>query len=272
MRDDGNMVRFERLDRKTKFIEADYIFDKEESFIELVPKLTPKITGDWILCIVDPSVSFLRTYVAESSFVPDFVQCVLYVPSNKLDAVAEVCPDAEVKEVSMWDAFVELVRTLKHPMSTGAYRYLYKAIGPNYDELKVALHTLDSECENETITLIDVRRKFTYTKRVYAQQVLDAFLKQNDSRWQLYATYERDLGIQIAYYALRKQVVKLLRDKKSYLSNVDVKNPMVHTIDASAICYVYTLFMNSVSPYQLPAILHRIDDRSQDIVERILEC
>lgn len=265
------MVRFEQLARNPKFKDADYVFDDEDTCLQMMDRLTPKIGSAWIIYLVDPSLAFVRAHIADAKTIPDFVDCVVYVHASKMDSVFEMCPWAKLETLSMWDQFKQLVAELDHPMNKNAYSYLYNSIGPNYDELKEALEQLDTECEEDTITLAQVKKSYLYTKRIYARDVLEAFVGKRSNRWNTYSKYVKELGLEIAYYALRKQITTALIEKCKYLNNEQTKNKLALGVDAATLSYMYFVFNNSSSFYELPGLMYKIDNRTKSTVERILE-
>ncbi len=236
------------------------MFSDAESFLEILDRLTPKIEGDqWLINFVDPELSFLSQYMQDTKIIPDYISCVLYVPHDKLDALAEQYPELRVQKESNWSLYLKLVSGLQHVMLSNAYSYLYRCIGPGLDDLKAALVKLDSECEGDIITLSAVKKAFPVAKRVYASEVFRAFYNHDPARWKLYRQYTEDLGPRISYYAMRKVVVELLKAKQLYLQNKDTKNRLVTEIDAPYACKAYVLFVYNESVYQLPAIMHMLE-------------
>lgn len=257
------MVRFEQLTRQTKIPKADYVFSESADLEELLCKLTPKIAREpWLILLIDTDLAYVRRYMQDAEIVPKFVTCTFYLPPDKMEVLSEQFPNINVHRESIWDLYLGIVHSLNHLVHTNAYSYLYKCIGPNLEELTVALNQLDNECDTDTITLQDVKRNYLLTKRVYASQVLETFYGKKPDRWKLYQAYVEELGIRVAYYAMRKQVVSLLKAKNEYLCNRETKNKLVNSIDAPFICFAYSAFMKYESAYQLPAIMHLMDNRS----------
>ncbi len=255
------MVRFEQLTHQTKIPAADYVFSDSVSFLEILDRLTPKLEKEqWNIVLVDPELSFILNYMDNTSIVPSYVDCVMYLPKDKMDAVFEQHPELTVHKESNWDLYLKMVHGMSVIVHTDAYTYLYRSAGPSLDDLKIALDKLSSESETGEITLADVKRSFVAVKRIYASDVFQAFYTRRKDRWTLYKKYVDELGIRIAYYAMRKFVTRLLNEKYKYLQNQDVKERLVSEIDAPFICKVYALFMCYESYHLLPAIMYQIDN------------
>ena len=156
-----------------------------------------------------------------------------------------------------------------HVIDESAKSALFKAVGSNVSELRDVVEKLDKECTTETITLKQVRSTVNYSKRVYASEVVNAFLVGDARRWKLYNDLVRELGSEITYYAMYKYVRNLLKSKQEYLLNKDVKQFVVKRLDAPLICYAYVLFANSTNYNQLPVILYSLENRSVKSLERI---
>lgn len=254
--------------RKSTVPEADYVLDKLEKFLSLLEVLTPKFFGNWEIVLVEPKISEVKDLIDENT-VPDYVNCHVMVSQAKLENIVMDYPKLNPKQKSVKELYKEMITQLTHLIDKNAMWILFDALNGDLDKLQESLIQLDNECEGTTITAKQVKTSFTYSKRVYASEVLIAFLTRNRYRWYKYNALVKELGEEIAYYALYKQVRLLLQDKDKYLHNYDVKNRMIDKIDAPFICYVYVLFANSTSWHNLYALLLSIDNRSQETLERI---
>lgn len=264
------MIKLEYLKKGTKFRKSDYVLDKPEKLPDLVVNLTPKFEGSWEIILLDPKIVQIRELLDMDS-IPRWINVYIYINKVKMEQIVLDYPKFEPKEESPRDAFKAMIADLKNSIDNAAAEYLFDAVGRRTEDLQDALIKLDNECENGTITLKQVQGSFQYTKRVYASEVLEAFMTKNRYRWYKFEKFTHDLGDKIAYYALRKQVKKLLQDKNAYLHNEDVKNKLVATVDAPFICYVYVLFANSTSYLDLRGIMCSIEHRSQEMLDAIQE-
>lgn len=260
------MIKLALLKKKSKFPEADYILDKPEMFFSLLEVLTPKFKGNWEIVLVDPKLKEVKSLIDNG--IPEYINCTIMLVQAKLDNVVMDHPTLAPKTLSPKDEYKEMISSLKHVMEDRAMWMLYNAMGPNMQLLQEALDKLDAECEELYITVKQVQQTFAVSKRVYASDVLRAFLIHDRYRWFKLNTLTKELGEEYAYYAIYKQVRELLADKNKYLHNEDVKNRLVGTVDAPLICYAYVLFANSNSWRNLHGVLHDLEERNQYALER----
>ncbi|MCM1219029.1 MAG: hypothetical protein NC548_31490 [Lachnospiraceae bacterium] len=261
------MIDVKLLQRKNKLPEADYILDKSEKLLSLFEVLTPKLKGQWEILLIDPRIVEAKKLL-DSDIVPDFVNCHLLLSQAKLDVILMDYPKLAPKEVSVKDAYKEMISGLKHMIDKNAMWLLYNTIGPNVSLLQESLDKLDAECDGVSITTKQIQSTFAVTKRVYAADVLLAFLHKDRYRWFKLNTLVKELGEEYTYYALYKQARIALHDKNKYLHNEDIKNKIATTVDAPFICYCYILFVNSNNWRNLYGILYDLDNRGSESIER----
>lgn len=256
------MISVQVLNKKAKVPDADYVFDDPEDLDYMLSVLTPKLHGNWKIVLWDFKLKDVKELLSREVF-PDYVDCIVLLPNAKLDQVLLEFPKFQEEQKSNKDLFKDLVSNMHHLIEEKAMWSLYNSLSGNLSKLEEALNKLDSECEDSTITLKQVKKTFDTREIVYASDVLEAFLTKNRFRWFKYQVLVKDLGEEYAYYALYKQVRKLLNDKANYLQNKDVKNYTVNKVDAPFICYVYTLFATNTTWRSLYAIMLQIDSRKE---------
>ena len=254
------MISLVTLSRGITIKSADYTLDKVDKFYDIIGNLTPKFKGFWEFVLIDPKLSFIEDMM-ENALLPDWVHITVYTSAKKVDALVIKYPTLQPKEVSKKDKFNDMLANLKHNVDERARKALYGALSHNLEELQNTLTMLDSECKTESITLKQVQSAVILNKKVYASDVVDAFLTHEKQRWVLYKKLLKELGNDMCFYAMRKYVTRLLKDKEAYLRNEEVKTRAVSKLPAPVICYAYTLFANASSPAQLPIILHALENR-----------
>lgn len=256
------MIKINEYKRKMKLPDCDYLLDKTDKFYELVGVLTPKFSGNWEFVLLDPKLTFCKELLEKETVLPTWINVTLLLTRKKLEHIVLQNPKLQPKEKSVKDELDDIIASLTHMITPDAKRAILSAIGANRQELQETLLKLDNECEGSTITAKQVRKTVNYTKVIYASDVLYAFLTGLPQRWVLYDKLLSAIGMEIAYYAMYKNAKVTLQEKQKYLLNEDVKNRTARNVDATRICYCYTLFANSNSYKQLPIILHCIENRS----------
>lgn len=262
------MISLVKYSSKVPIPDADYVLEKTEKFFDILGLLTPKFSGNWEFVLVDPKLKFVKELL-KSNKVPDWVDIKLLLSQKKIEDVVIEYPEYQPKDKTRKELFDEMIIDLTHVIDEGAKRALLSALGSNPEELRNTLKKLDSECTSEKITLKQVQGAVNYTKRVYASDVINAFLLRDKRRWKLYNTLLSELGNEIAYYAMYKYVKVLMLEKENYLKNKDIKQFIVKRIDAPLVCYAYTLFANSSNHHQLYGILYALDNRCQLSLNRV---
>ena len=254
------MIEVLQYNKKTKIPEVDYTLEKVEDLERLLYVLTPKLSGIWKIAIVDFKVKEVKEILASDN-IPNYIHLVVLLPNAKLDQVLLEFPKFQQKQKSNKELYKDLVAGLSHLLEEKAMWSLYNSMSGNLNKLSEALEKLDKECEGTTITTKQVKDTFELRRVVYASEVIEAFLTKDRHRWFKYRTLVNEIGEEYAYYALYKQVRKLLADKTDYLNNRDVNNRAVTKIDAPFICYAYYLFVSNTTWKNLYAIMLRLDDR-----------
>ena len=263
------MIRLVKHSKNDKIPDGDYVLDKTDKFYDMVAVLTPKFKGKWEFVLVDPRIVFINELI-HSNKVPEWVDVIILIGEKKIDVIAQEHPEYTPKDKTKKEEYAEMIAGLSHVLDESAKKALFSALSYNMDELRSTLEKLDLECTTETITLKQVQGSVNYTKRVYASDVINAFLLKDARRWKLYDAIVKEIGQTVSYYAMYKYVKNLLSEKEKYLTNEDVKQRIVSKVDAPLICYAYVLFANSNNPNQLYCILHSLENRSEAVLNRVL--
>lgn len=260
------MIRLVQYKKKMAIQPNDYFIEKMKDIVYLAEILTPKFSGTYTIVFFDPSIVECKKLLDEN-ILPEFIECYLYLNKAKLDKLLLDYPKLSPKQKSTWEVYQEMIGGMTNIISETAAKMLYKAIGANEVALEEALTKLDKECKTGVILPKDVQKNYLYTPRVYAADVLSAFMTHQKNRWQLFEKYHADCGDAVAYYALKKQVKAALADKVAYLNNEDVKRKNIRIIDAPYFCYAYAIFANSNSPADLGSLMIALERRSKDFLE-----
>jgi len=262
------MITLAKYNPKSSLPESDYVLETSDKFFDIVNLLTPKFNGSWEFVLIDPKLKFVKDLISNKT-LPDWINVILLLSNKKIEEVVLQYPEYQPKDKSRKEQLNDIIAELTHVIDNSAKKALLTALGHNMEELRTTLLKLDKECTGEKITLKQVQGEINYTKRVYASDVVNAFLLRDARRWNLYNTLVREIGAEISYYAMYKYVKSLLTEKENYLLNKDIKKFIVKRIDAPLVCYAYTLFANSTNHYQLYGILYCLENRSNKSLERL---
>ena len=248
---------------------VDYVLDKTDKFYDMLYFLTPKFEGKWEFLLLDPTIKFVKELLRNVE-VPDWVNIYIQVNQKKVNEIALDFPDMVPRKQTKKEAFNELIASLTHIVDTRASKMLFEAFKQKPKETTEVIRKLDADTESPNISVKQVQGSITFTKHVYASDVINAFLLDRNNKWKLYKSLVTELGEHYAYYACRRYVKNLLKQKEEFLQNKEVTLYIVNQIDAPSICYAYVLFANSTSYKQLYAVLYNLQQRNEDTLQRVV--
>lgn len=250
--------------KKGQTYQGDYLLEDSDEFFKLLPYLYPKIEGEWEISVIDPTIKALRQIYATD--VPNDLRVNIYADSKDIAQFQLERPDITTEKVSNWTLYQELFRDIDKVFEPKAVNEIYSRAGPDIDNLKQALTEVLAVSEGNTVTVKDVDKVLLSNKRVYANEVIRAFIGPSKLqwRWQLLDWLREELGDDYAFYAMRKYVRALLLNKNKYLRNEEVADRFardVKEIDALTIDYTYSLFVMYDKPLFIPAIFYKLERR-----------
>lgn len=257
------MLKLTRMTKDVKIVNADYIFESVEKFEQVLRFLYPKISGDWYIALVEPKLHDVRRYL-DTHIVPEYVILELLVEPAQLDQLMMERPKLAVQTKTSWEKYCDLIASMDILIEEKAISEIYRRVGTNTDALRETLESLKSKVSTGTITVKHVRLYVQDNTRIYANQVVRAFLKNDRRAWDYFFIFERDLGENIAFYAIRKYLRKLLKQKNEFLMNNDFKDRAVEEIDAFSIIQMLTMFEEAMSSRQLIPILIDFSQRRKN--------
>ena len=263
------MIELLEYSKNVKFVEHDYIFEDLEHFKAVHHILTPKFEGEWEIIFVNTSLVETKELLDDESLYSG-LNIHIYLPRNKLELVLKEYPKYIQKKLSPYDLYKQFLADLKHPIDKKAASYAYQASSNNIDDLYKTLTQIDLACTKEKITLTDIQKEFSYTKHIYTNQVISAFILRNKLRFNYYETWLNELGMSYAYNSAYKYIKKLVHDKSCYLNGEDVRNPVVSRMDGISISILYMLFVNSTDYHQLEGIFYTFEHMNQNMYQTII--
>lgn len=252
------MIELRQHKKDMDFTAFDYVFDDMKKFEAILPFLLPKLEGDWNIMLVEPKPSYVRTYL-DTSIIPAYIHLVVTVEPSQLEQLYLERPQLVAKEKTSWDIYMDLIRGFPVPMEDKAMREVYRRKGPKEDDLREAL---DELLEYPVVTMREINRHFAPVNRVFANQVVRAFLLgQFKQAWRLLSSLEAELGSTVAFYAMRKNMRRVFEAKALYLQNEDTKEWLVEKVDGYTITLLYWLFESAKNPAQLYPLLLMFERR-----------
>lgn len=260
------MVKYIVNTRDTRIFDVDYLFDKPEKFMKLVPYLKKKLDGDWRIAIIDPPIQFVRE-ITDGDFVPEYVIVELYLEKSISERIMQERPRLTIKQKTAYEKYLDTIGDLKVLIDPKAAKELYMRVGMSKDKLPDYLLSLSEIAKDGKITVSDVRREVADERKVYASDVINGFLLHDRWRWKKYEELVSVLGRDYAFYAMRKYTTRLLQEKNRYLRNEETKLYIVDRIDSPGVCLAYTIFATAKS-VELDMCMRMLENR--ELMRRII--
>lgn len=252
------MIELRQHKKDMDFTSFDYVFEDVSKFEAVLPFLLPKLEGAWHVMLVEPKLANIRTYL-DTATIPSYINLVITVDPSQLEQLYLERPQLVEKEKTSWDMYLDLIREFPVPLDDKAMREIYYRKGPKEEDLREALNEL---LDYQIITMRVVNRHFAPVNRVYANQVMRAFLLgRYKQAWQLLSMLEAELGGTITFYALRKNIRRIFKEKSRYLQNESTRERLVEQVDGYTIILLYWLFESASDPAQLYPILLMFERR-----------
>lgn len=254
------MVKYIVNSKDTRIRDADYLFEDVDKFKKLLPYLRKKIEGTWEIAILEPDIKSVREF-ADSESIPGYVTVSLYLDRHVAEQIASEKPKLFIKEKTAYEKYLDLISDMKILIEPKAAKELYQRVGTDKSKIPEYLQEL-SNTSNEKITVNDVRKTVNDERRLYASDVVNAFLLKTRWRWSQYNKLVSNLGRDYAYFSMRKYISKLLEEKNDYLQNKDTTLRVVDKIDALSINLAYVLF-NTTKASELDTCMYLLDNKAK---------
>lgn len=252
------MIQIRKHSRDIDFNIYDYVIEDSDKFLSLLPFLTPKVEGDWHVIIIEPKLAFIRMCL-DTEIIPEYLDLVITVEQSLLDQLYLERPNLVEKEKSNWDRYLDMLASFSSILANKTMYEIYRRCGPREDNLRAALDTLS---QYPVITMREINKHFAPVTRVYAKQVVQAFLRKHySSAWKMLGILEADIGSTVAFYAMRKSIRSVFQAKCKYLRNEETTEYIVESVDVYTIILLYWLFESATSPEQLYPILLMFERR-----------
>lgn len=250
------MVTLDPYTRSASFVGFDYVFDKVKDFKSVRVYLLPKLQGSWKIAFIQPDIGFVRELLDTEQ--PNWIEHSLYLDKAVYALALAEYPKYATEKESAWEKYVRLIARMEVPITQHAMSELYARVGPAEDKLVAALNALQLECP-DGIEFADISKRYPKRTDIYPGSVVDAFLQKSRYRWTLYRKLESSLGTVHAFYAIRKYVRLIMKEKADYLANKEVSRKIVKEVPGSQIVKLYMLFENANSPQELYPILLQME-------------
>lgn len=286
------MIKIEELNKYTKFPEhPDYILEKDKKFYKLLPYLTKRIKGDWNIVLVDFPIEALENICKELD-IPAYLNLYIYVPRDVYITFIQKHTEFKQEPKKRKDIFMEYILSVPKLIDPNAVSELYKRCNGSVQIVESYMQELlNRASESETITRKIVTLVIPQSDNVYATDIIKSLIACNNtmipknghplSKY-LYKTNRpqillqkliNTLGNDYAFYALRKVVYKLYKEKTEYLKNKTSKDDYIlEVVDIYTLLYMKLAFELSKAS-QLVGLIYIIECRgvySNNLLEDII--
>lgn len=257
------MVEVRQYRKDMSYKGYDSVYEGSEDFEAVLPFMLPRIEGEWNILILEPKMDFVRVCL-DAGIVPNYITLTLAVEPSQLEQLYMERPKLTEQDKSPWQIYLGLIAHFPNGMEDKAMRELYYRVGPSEDKLAEALEQLK---DVQYVTVKEIDKRWTPVERVYASQVVRTFLTGKRSvAWTQLRILESEIGMTVAFYAMRKAVRRLFNSKAKYLRNQQVKERYISQVSIYDITRLYWLFEEATDPYQLYPILQMFERRQQPYV------
>lgn len=254
------MVEVRQYRKGMSYKGYDNVYEDSKEFESVLPYMMPRIEGEWSILILEPKMDFVRACL-DTGIIPSYISLTLAVEPSQLEQLYMERPKLTEQEKSPWQVYLGLLAHFPNAMEDKAMRELYYRVGPSEDKLAEALEQLK---EVPFVTVKEIDKRWTPVERVYASQVVRTFLTGKRSvAWTQLRILEGEIGMRVAFYAMRKAVRKLFNSKAKYLRNQPVKERFISQVSIYDITLLYWLFEEATDPNQLYPILQMFERRQQ---------
>lgn len=251
------MITLKKKQKDMQFTPYDYTFEKMDKFYSIVPYLLPKIDGEWHIAILEPKFDEMLTLI-DSSIVPKHLNVTIIVDKKVMEQLYLYHPEMEKPEKTNWEKYMDLLKTFEGSMEDKVMRELYYRAGPTEKALQEALGLLS---KYPVVTMQILNKHFLKVNRVFASRVVQQFLMGwHAQAYKALSILITEIGSKAAFYAMRKYIRTVYKEKVKYLNNEETKEWIVTKADSYTIVRLYTLFEEATNPYQLYIILHIFEE------------
>lgn len=252
-----------RLLRHTKDVvfgkDVDYIIYDVKEFVKLRPYLYPKLQGVWNIGLLNFPLDKVYELIKTEKDSP--LNIIVYMKAVDLSRVLLRYPKLEYKEPSKWEKYVNYIKTLNINIENTALRELYKRTRGNLDNIATVIDRVNGN----TLNMLQLNKIIPKQAEViYASDVVLTFLikhnkliKSKGSRLSQYkyksytdllSKMINTIGRDYAFYAIRKYIANLVKEKERYLKNKIKDEKLIdimQCIDQYELLRLYIAFLKS---------------------------
>jgi hypothetical protein len=241
--------------------DADYVFDAYQTYLDLKPRLMPKLIGKYKFVFNLITLEEASTIVETESEIA-CADIDIYLKRDVLERFRLNNPKYDETKLSKWNAYLKLVQNFGKDIERRASAELYHRAKGDLERAAKVLEQLKT-VEDSTITLKHINKFIQRDDTVYARDVLLCAIAKGSRRADsfLFKKYQRTDTFELAYkvelytsrsllfYSMRKFATALYEDKLNHLKNVGISNPtnreLVRHLDYMVVTRIYLLFQLS---------------------------
>ena len=258
---------------------GDYVLEKIKDLEKIVPYLFPKIEGRWKIVLIGMTVKENAMAYKELD-IPEYVDVISYMPKDSAIKLITQFPELEYVKKSSKELYSEIIKQLPKTITPKAMKEVFRRFHGNAEKIaEIMPEIVEHSGDQHDITIADVDAVVPILDIVYAKDVLYSFLFHSNNLISKRGHYLskckygkpelllqkliQDLGRDYAYYAIRKQLRNLTKEKIKYMHNEEYKEKAVEYIDT----YTLSELLFSFEYYgsaALEVLLYNIERRKQD--------
>lgn len=194
-----------------------YNFNNFKDFYNVAPTLTRTIRGKYNIKVKTDSLSDLKEFI-NNEHQYSHLDVYIEVSDTLLDLILLSKPGAKkLSAQDNYEVWKELISKFKLLFDTKCADMLYWSTEHTYDKMYSTLSTLSKAYGYKAITKPMIEKYFILDETVYPRNVCISYIKMDRFRKNKLAKCLSAFGNDITFYAMRKNVRKLMDAKLTYL-------------------------------------------------------
>lgn len=194
-----------------------YTFNNFGDFYNVAPSLTRTIRGKYKIKVKTDSLSELRTFI-DNEGMYSHLDVYIEVSETLMNLIQLSKPGArKLSAQDNYEVWKDLISKFKLLFDTKCADMLYWSTEHSYEKMQSTLSTLSKAYGYRVITKPMIEKYFILDETVYPRNVCISYIRMDRFRRSKLTKCLASFGNDITFYAIRKNVRKLLDSKLVYL-------------------------------------------------------
>ena len=249
---------------------TNYSFKDFKSFYEVAENLDVPLFGKYTFVIKTDNLNSIYEFVQKESMYSEFI-VYIYTTQTNIDYICLKKPGAHVYGAKTeYQNFMELIDKYEILFAKGVADILYKSIDHSYEEMDSVLLRIKTEFGTNEVKEKDLEQLIVLNKLVYPRQVLMAYLNMDRWRLQKLRRCVSQLGNDVVFWSIRKNIKKLVEAKVKYL-NTGMNNGNIKYVNYNNLLLMYRTFLTDTGYFNDVEMLMRLYEKGVTVYDIIQE-